>query len=84
MTVTGSSTITVPALPTLPRDAHAGAEQQRPAALTTRFADFWLLGGASLLIWFVMFAVQGFRSAWAIDHYFKNLSVTAITLSPTP
>jgi hypothetical protein len=45
---------------------------ERPHALTTRFADFWLLGGASLLVWFVMFATQGFRAAWAIDQHFKN------------
>ena len=36
---------------------------ERPRALTTRFVDFWLLGGASLLVWFVMFATQGFRAA---------------------
>jgi hypothetical protein len=57
------------------------ATSERPHALTTRFADFWLLGGASLLVWFVMFAVQGFRSAWAIDQHFKNLTVTTASLS---
>ena len=50
-------------------------------ALTTRYADFWLLGGASLLVWLVMFAVQGFRAAWAIDQHFKNLTVTTASLS---
>ena len=60
----------------------SGVEQtERPRALTTRFADFWLLGGASLLVWLVMFAVQGFRSAWAIDQHFKNLTVTTASLS---
>jgi hypothetical protein len=54
---------------------------QRPRALTTRFVDFWLLGGASLLVWFVMFATQGFRAAWAIDQHFKNLTVTTASLS---
>jgi hypothetical protein len=54
---------------------------ERPRALTTRFADFWLLGGASLLVWFVMFATQGFRAAWAIDQHFKNLTVTTASLS---
>ena len=53
----------------------------RRQALTTRFADFWLLGGASLLVWLVMFAVQGFRSAWAIDQHFKNLTFTTASLS---
>jgi len=54
---------------------------ERPRALTTRFVDFWLLGGASLLVWFVMFATQGFRAAWAIDQHFKNLTVTTASLS---
>jgi len=50
-------------------------------ALTTRFVDFWLLGGASLLAWLVMFGTQGFRAAWAIDQHFKNLTVTTASLS---
>ena len=49
--------------------------------LTTRFFDFWLLGGASLLVWLVMMSVQGFRASWAIDQHFKNLTVTTATLS---
>lgn len=57
----------------------------RPAdssgALTTRFADFWLLGGASLLVWLLMVSVQGFRSSWAVDQHFKNLTYTAASLS---
>jgi hypothetical protein len=56
-------------LPTLGRDERLRVEPERPHALTTRFVDFWLLGGASLLVWLVMFAVQGFRSAWAIDQH---------------
>jgi hypothetical protein len=54
---------------------------QPPRVLTTRFLDFWLLGGASLLIWLVMFSVQGFRASWAIDQHFKNLTVTTASLS---
>jgi hypothetical protein len=53
----------------------------RPRALTTRFLDFWLLGGASLLVWLVMTSVQGFRASWAIDQHFKNLTYTAASLS---
>ena len=71
---------TLPPLPSSiadPRDAGVA----RPHALTTRFVDFWLLGGASLLVWFVMFAVQGFRGAWAIDQHFKNLTFTTASLS---
>jgi len=79
--VTTTSTIATATLPTLGSDERPGIERQRPRALTTRFADFWLLGGASLLVWFVMFATQGFRAAWAIDQHFKNLTVTTASLS---
>ena len=53
----------------------------RPQALTTRFLDFWLLGGASVLVWLVMMSLQGFRTSWAIDQHFKNLTYTAASLS---
>jgi hypothetical protein len=59
----------------------AARPQTPPNALTTRFLDFWLLGGASLLVWFVMIGVQGFRTSWAIDQHFKNLTYTAASLS---
>ena len=49
--------------------------------LTTRFLDFWLLGGASILVWMVMIGVQGFRASWAVDQQFKNLTVTTASLS---
>jgi hypothetical protein len=52
-----------------------------PKALTTRFGDFWLLGGASILVWLVMMSVQGFRASWAIDQHFKNLTITTASLS---
>ena len=58
-----------------------GATLAHRRALTTRFLDFWLLGGASLLVWLVMFSLQGFRAAWAIDQHFKNLTVTTASLS---
>ena len=74
-----TSTITAPeTVSTLERDLRSSVEPH-PRALTTRFADFWLLGGGSLLVWLVMFGTQGFRAAWAIDQHFKNLTVT---LSP--
>jgi len=74
--------ITVTPLPpsTIQRDV-ASITGDRPQALTTRFADFWLLGGASLLVWLVMIAVQGFRTEWAIDQHFKNLTYTTASLS---
>jgi len=50
-------------------------------ALTTRFIDFWLLGGASLLVWLALFVLQHFRSAWAVDQHFKNLTITTVSLA---
>jgi hypothetical protein len=50
-------------------------------ALTTRFLDFWLLGGASILVWLVMISVEGFRASWAIDQHFRNLATTTLSLS---
>jgi hypothetical protein len=61
--------------------ASAPAQIARPRALTTRFVDFWLLGGASLLVWLVMMSLQGFRTSWAVDQHFKNLTFTAASLS---
>lgn len=51
-------------------------------ALTTRYLDFWMLGGASILIWLVMFGLQGFRADhWAIDHHFRNIFAITTTLA---
>ena len=66
------------------RGAISGAEEQpalRPSALTTRVSDFWLLGGASLVVWLAMICLQGYRGSWAVDQHFKNLTVTAASLS---
>ena len=74
--------MTVTTLDTMPSGAPLSAPAQtRPNALTTRFLDFWLLGGASLLVWLVMISVDGFRAAWAVDQHFKNLTVTTASLS---
>ena len=62
------------------RPAATGVAPPR-RALTTRFLDFWLLGGASLLVWLVMWLLQDFRSLWAIDSHFKNLGITTVSLS---
>ncbi len=59
----------------------AGDATAPSRVLTTRFLDFWLLGGASILVWLVMIAVQGFRASWAVDQHFKNLTVTTASLS---
>jgi hypothetical protein len=52
-----------------------------PRALTTRFLDFWLLGGASLVVWLAMFVLQHFRSAWAVNQHFSNLAITTVSLT---
>jgi uncharacterized membrane protein YhdT len=54
---------------------------RRPAALTTRFLDFWLLGGASLLVWLVMISLNGFRGSSAIGQQFRNLTFTTASLA---
>jgi hypothetical protein len=74
--VTSVATAPAPERPSL-----APAAATPPRALTTRFADFWLLGGASILVWLVMTAVDGFRTSWAVDQHFKNLTFTAASLS---
>ena len=44
------------------------------AQLTSRGLDFWLLGGASIVLWAFMILLEGQgRSNWAVDHHFQNL-----------
>jgi hypothetical protein len=50
-------------------------------ALTTRYFDFWLLGGASLLAWLVLFVCSSHRNHWAIDVQFRNLAAATTTLA---
>lgn len=51
-------------------------------ALTTRYLDFWLLGGASVVLWAVMSFAQWFRTdAWAVDQHFANTGALATTLA---
>ena len=52
-----------------------------PKALTTRYLDFWLLGGASILVWLVMFSTENLRDHWAIDQHFRYLNSTALSLA---
>ena len=73
--------VTVSTHPASATDELTTRAGDRPHALTTRFTDFWLLGGASILAWLVMIAVQGFRTEWAIDQHFKNLTYTTASLS---
>ena len=46
-----------------------GAAPSDGRVLTTRFVDFWLLGGASLLVWLVMISLQGFLVYAHFDGY---------------
>jgi hypothetical protein len=66
--------------PSLPTGAVADA-RTAPNALTTRYLDFWLLGGASIVVWLVMISLQGFRGHWAIGEHFSHLTATTLSLS---
>ena len=52
-----------------------------PRALTTRFLDFWLLGGASILVWLVMILAQTFWAGGAVNRRLSNLEGTALLLA---
>jgi hypothetical protein len=43
--------------------------------------DFWILGGASLLVWVVMTVANAFRGAPTIDDAFARLGIAALSLS---
>lgn len=50
-------------------------------ALTTRFLDFWLLGGASLVVWAGMTASDAWRADPAVDERLRQLGLAALSLS---
>ena len=51
-------------------------------ALTTRYLDFWLLGGASIVVWAFMFALHPMRRySWAVDHHYANAFAISNTIS---
>ena len=50
-------------------------------ALTTRFLDFWLLGGARCWCGSPWWLASGFRSAFGMDQQFRNLTFTALSLA---
>lgn len=53
-------------------------------ALTTRNLDFWLLGGASLVLWWVLLMGQHFRGTpggSTVDLHYANLAATSSSLS---
>lgn len=51
-------------------------------ALTTRYLDFWLLGGASIAVWAFMFALHPVRKwSWAVDHHYANAFAISNTVA---
>jgi len=49
--------------------------------LVSRSLDFWLLGGASLLVYVVMTLGAGFRDLYGVSNQFGNLAVTMAMMS---
>ena len=64
-----------------PLPAAAREAPVAPRALTTRFIDFWLLGGASIVVWLAMVLVQAFRANTAVGQHFTNLTATTASLA---
>jgi hypothetical protein len=53
-----------------------------PRSLTTRYLDFWLLGGASIVVWAFMFALHPVRKlSWAVDHHYGNAFAISNTVA---
>lgn len=50
-------------------------------ALTTRAADFWLLGGLSILVWMMMSLSTGHRMEYGVNNHFQNLAATSASLA---
>ena len=49
--------------------------------LVSRTLDFWLLGGASVLVYLAMSATAGFRNWYGVSNQFGNLAVTMSMMS---
>ena len=60
---------------------HSAPHSAPASALTTRFLDFWLLGGASIVVWLLMVLAQPFRTEWAIDQHYRNVAPLALSLA---
>jgi hypothetical protein len=57
-------------------------QQEATKALTTKYLDFWLLGGASIAVWAFMFALNPMRRlSWAVDHHFGNAFAISNTVA---
>jgi hypothetical protein len=51
-------------------------------ALTTRYLDFWLLGGASVVMWALVSVLDPLRAhSWAVAHHYTNLPALSATLA---
>lgn len=49
--------------------------------LVSRAADFWVLGGASLLVYALMIVAGGFRNWYGVSNHLGNLAITMATMS---
>ena len=57
-------------------------DSERRTSLSTRFVDFWLLGGASLVLWLIMWAAYPLRrSSEAVDGHFAQIMTLASVMS---
>lgn len=50
-------------------------------SLVSRYADFWLLGGLSVLVWLVMMVAQNFHRLAYVHTQFTNIPFTAASLA---
>jgi len=63
-------------------DPSASPDTFPTKSLTTRSIDFWMLGGASLVFWVLMFALDGRgRETWAVNHHFGNLAALSASMA---
>jgi hypothetical protein len=66
----------------LPHLAPVLAKPEARRELTTRFLDFWLLGGASIVVWFAMMIGEQFRQNHAtVQQHFLQVAATFSLLS---
>ena len=55
--------------------------REKPKAIINRTADFWLLGGLSLVLWAVMIFANSFRGYASVGHHFSNIPFIFGTLA---
>lgn len=54
---------------------------ERANHLVSRSFDFWLVGGASLLVYLIMLVGSDFRGLYGVSNQFGNLAVTMASMS---